>query len=228
MDLSLLVAGTVPLRSCLVVSFLPATPGLPPGVELEGGDLQELARILFAPSDERVNVVSSEVVDLGVGPAVSRRRRLPAPVAADEPEHGTDRGEPGITSFDLEWLVPVPGLPGAFLMLAFAPVLPLEDGLIDLFDAVARTFHWVGQGAAGDATAREAEGPVGRPGLLAFSPAAPAAPARIAPRAARAPSPRRRRRSGAPSRRPGRRGPRPASPRSACPGRSGRSRRSPS
>jgi hypothetical protein len=110
----------VPLPASLVVSLAPPAPNG------RAATPQQLAK---AFSDG-----SATIVDLPSGTAVrSRRRRVPEP------------GDPSgnilpVTS--LEIYVPVPGS-GMYLVLAFATNLdPLADGLVDLFDAIARTLHW--------------------------------------------------------------------------------------
>jgi hypothetical protein len=110
----------VPVPASLVVSLTPATPD---GTTLTP---EQLAGT-FGDGQ-------ATLVDLPAGTAVRTRRRT-----VPEPDEPTGNILP-VTSLDI--YVPVPST-DRYLVLAFSTNLDaLADGMVELFDAIARTLRW--------------------------------------------------------------------------------------
>jgi hypothetical protein len=112
----------VPIPASLVISLTPQTP-----------DGRAVTPEQLAGTIEGAKEVA--LVDLPAGMAVRTRRRT-------VPEEGDPSGNiMPVTNLDL--FVPVPSS-GSYLVLAFSTNLDeLADGLVDLFDAIARTLQWI-------------------------------------------------------------------------------------
>ncbi|MGA5294904.1 hypothetical protein [Streptomyces koyangensis] len=125
--LSLQQAGPVTVPASLLVTLapLPHRGGLP---------LEALAQRL----SEGKHTVEVGVGELPSGPAVRVISKQRGPV-----DEETGRSD---ISVGVDYHLPVPGAE-AFLLLSFStPLEPLEEAMTGLFDAVADTFAWVGEG----------------------------------------------------------------------------------
>ncbi|WP_432506217.1 hypothetical protein [Kineococcus arenarius] len=119
------VAGVVVPASLLVHVLPPEAVGAPGAAGL--------AAALTTGADP----AAVTVVELPAGPAVRRRRTLPA-VA------GEDGARPG--SVVVDHFVPLPGAaagpPTVLVLTGSTPRVPWEEGVVVLLDAVARTLRW--------------------------------------------------------------------------------------
>ncbi len=110
----------MPVPASLVVSLTPSTP-----------DGRTLTPERLA---ETFGDGQAALVDLPSGTAVRTRRRT-----VPEPDDPSGNIVP-VTNLDI--YVPVPSS-DRYLVLAFSTNLdPLADGMVELFDAVARTLRW--------------------------------------------------------------------------------------
>ncbi|MFE9253331.1 hypothetical protein [Streptomyces sp. NPDC007088] len=124
--LSTLVVGPVPLSSSLLISVPP--PGEWPGIS----GTASLARHLEGlPGRQEVGLVDLEAA----GRAVRTRHK-------QEPDPAQQFGNT-LPTTSLAYYVPIP-LTGNWLVLDFStPIDPLADRMVELFDTVAGTLHWL-------------------------------------------------------------------------------------
>lgn len=101
-----------------------------------GQSLQAPPDILAASQQQRYPRAEVTIAELAAGTGVRVRRQ-------DVPRDAHEMGLPhGRTVTQLTYLVPVPES-GAQLVLAFStPVTELADGLVEMFDAIARSLRW--------------------------------------------------------------------------------------
>lgn len=124
--LSTLVVGPGPLSSSLLISVPP--PGEWPGIS----GTAALSRYLEAlPGRQEVGLVHLEAA----GRAVRTRRRR-------DPDPARQLGNT-LPTTSLSYYVPIP-LTEKWLVLDFStPIDPLADRMVELFDTVAGTLHWL-------------------------------------------------------------------------------------
>ncbi|MEV2197920.1 hypothetical protein AB0I02_44135 [Streptomyces phaeochromogenes] len=127
--LSTLVVGLVPLASSLLTS-MPDPDEWPKCSDAE--ELAEHLAVLDGGEPEgELGVVPLDAA----GMAVRRRRR-------EAPDPAAQLGNT-LPTTTLTYYVPIPATT-RWLMLSFStPVDPLADQMVELFDAVAGTLHWV-------------------------------------------------------------------------------------
>jgi hypothetical protein len=142
-------AGGVELFLCR----MPAPPATIPAALLitvpppdpRASNLTSLASLLegTAPS------VHSHVTDLPAGTALRRHTRRhtsleSAIVMETTPRRpASPKDDSTVDAFGIDYYVPIPHTDDALLLLSFSsPLLPLEEALIELFDAAAQTLRW--------------------------------------------------------------------------------------
>jgi hypothetical protein len=126
--LSLQAAGPLTIPASLLVTFLPART-------VPAKSLEELADHARAGDPEAE--VSLE--ELPSGPAVRVCRR-------EEPVNGSpDEAEPSVA---VDFYLPIPGADDLLLLSFNTPLPAIANALVQLFDAIARSFSWTGPDAA--------------------------------------------------------------------------------
>ncbi|WP_130796386.1 MULTISPECIES: hypothetical protein [Streptomyces] len=122
--LSLQSVGPVTVPASLLVTFVP-------GHTVPCSSLEELAERAGGGDLE----VESTLEELPSGPAVRVRRR-------EEPVDGSPADvEPPVA---VDYYLPIPGTDDLLLLSFSTPLPAIADALVQLFDAVARSFAWTG------------------------------------------------------------------------------------
>ncbi|MBQ0848366.1 hypothetical protein J8N05_09090 [Streptomyces sp. BH-SS-21] len=122
--ISTLTVGDVPLASSLLVSICP------PDSWPRNATVHQLAEYLEAPAKHVA------LVDLPVAGKAARERYREDP----DPEVQMGNTLPTTT---VAFHIPIPATRNVLSMTFSTPVDPLADQMVELFDAVAETLHWI-------------------------------------------------------------------------------------